>query len=167
MRRILCALICMVCLGSSWIAAAEPSASPSPVESASPAATIEKSIAVGIAPRACADGNSLRRMDHRCDLAYFPHDPGSRKTDEPVGGADEQSTRQSNRAHSWSHLATSVAAARHHPFATAAETAGELDLGNAEGIWHFPDRRAVDPDRSRRQRRAAGAVKPAPNGCAG
>src|SRR5882724_9579899 len=61
MRRILCALICMVCLGSSWIAAAEPSASPSPIESASPAATIEKSISDLSAQRAAAERSKIYR----------------------------------------------------------------------------------------------------------
>src|SRR5882724_7008083 len=61
MRRILCALICMVCLGSSWIAAAEPSASPSPVESASPAATLTQSVSELSAQRAAAERSKIYR----------------------------------------------------------------------------------------------------------
>jgi len=46
------------------------------------------------------------------------------------------------------HPAIIGAAARHHPLVAAAETAGELDLGNAEGFRHFPYRCVVVPDRS-------------------
>ena len=64
-KRILCAVICLLCLSSSWIAAAEPSPtpspSPSPVESASPAATLTQSVSELSAQRAAAERSKIYR----------------------------------------------------------------------------------------------------------
>src|SRR5438309_5635886 len=64
-KRILCAVICLLCLSSSWIAAAEPSSapspSPSPVESASPAATLTQSVSELSAQRAAAERSKIYR----------------------------------------------------------------------------------------------------------
>ena len=62
-KRILCALIYLLCLGSSSIAAAEPSASPSssPVESASPVATLTQSVSELSAQRAAAERSKIYR----------------------------------------------------------------------------------------------------------
>src|SRR5438477_10390502 len=63
MRRILCALFCLLCLNSGWMTAAEPSASPSPspVESASPAATLTQSVSELSAQRAAAERSKIYR----------------------------------------------------------------------------------------------------------
>src|SRR5438552_11199435 len=63
MRRILCALFCLLCLSSGWMTAAEPSASPSPspVESASPAATLTQSVSELSAQRAAAERSKIYR----------------------------------------------------------------------------------------------------------
>src|SRR5437870_3828365 len=60
-KRILCAVICLLCLSSSWMAAAEPSASPppSPSESASPAATLTQSVSELSAQRAAAERSKI------------------------------------------------------------------------------------------------------------
>src|SRR5438445_4394267 len=62
-KRILCAVICLLCLSSSWIAAAEPSPtpspSPSPVESSSPAATLTQSVSELSAQRAAAERSKI------------------------------------------------------------------------------------------------------------
>jgi small-conductance mechanosensitive channel len=64
-KRILCALICLIGVSSSWLAAAEPSASPSPsaspVESASPPATIAQSVSELSAQRAAAERSKIYR----------------------------------------------------------------------------------------------------------
>src|SRR6267143_2498607 len=64
-KRILCALIGSICLSPSWIAAAEPSASPSsspsPVESESPAATIVQSVSELSAQHAAAERSKIYR----------------------------------------------------------------------------------------------------------
>ncbi len=64
-KRILCALIGLICLSSSWIAAAEPSStpspSPSPTESASPAATLTQSVSELSAQRAAAERSKIYR----------------------------------------------------------------------------------------------------------
>src|SRR5437660_5035594 len=64
-KRILCAVIGLICLSSSWIGAAEPSPtpspSPSPVESASPAATIAQSVSELSAQRAAAERSKIYR----------------------------------------------------------------------------------------------------------
>ncbi len=52
-------------------------------------------------------------------------------------------------------------------FASAAEIAGELDLGDAERFRNSTYRRALGPDHSRHQRRAVGALEPIPNGRGG
>src|SRR5438128_213813 len=62
-KRILCAVICLLCLISSLMAAAEPSASPppSPSESASPAATLTQSVSELSAQRAAAERSKIYR----------------------------------------------------------------------------------------------------------
>src|SRR6266480_5374161 len=64
-KRILCAVICLLCLSSSWIAAAEPSSapspSPSPVESASPSGTLTQSVSELSAQRAAAERSKIYR----------------------------------------------------------------------------------------------------------
>src|SRR5438132_7420536 len=62
-KRILCAVTCLLCLSSSWMAAAEPSASPppSPSESASPAATLTQSVSELSAQRAAAERSKIYR----------------------------------------------------------------------------------------------------------
>src|SRR5438094_7545642 len=64
-KRILCAVICLLCLSSSWIAAAEPSStpspSPSPAESASPAPTLTQSVSELSAQRAAAERSKIYR----------------------------------------------------------------------------------------------------------
>src|SRR5438270_9750900 len=64
-KRILGALICLVCISSSWIAAAEPSASPSPSPSpdasATPAATLTQSFTELSAQRAAAERSKIYR----------------------------------------------------------------------------------------------------------
>src|SRR5216110_563692 len=64
-KRILCAVIGLICLSSSWIGAAEPSPtpspSPSPVESASPAATLTQSVSELSAQRAAAERSKIYR----------------------------------------------------------------------------------------------------------
>src|SRR5439155_22554870 len=65
-KRILSAVICLLCLSSSWIAAAAepsptPSPSPSPVESASPAATLTQSVSELSAQRAAAERSKIYR----------------------------------------------------------------------------------------------------------
>jgi small-conductance mechanosensitive channel len=64
-KRILSALICLLCLGSSWIAGAEPSStpspSPSPIESESAPATIAQSVSELSAQRAMAERSKIYR----------------------------------------------------------------------------------------------------------
>ena len=62
-KRILCALISVVCLSSGWMTAAEPSASPSPspIESESPPATIAQSVSELSAQRAAAERSKIYR----------------------------------------------------------------------------------------------------------
>src|SRR5437870_480910 len=62
-KRILCALICLLCLSLGWMTAAEPSPtpSPSPVESASPAATLTQSVSELSAQRAAAERSKIYR----------------------------------------------------------------------------------------------------------
>ena len=67
-KRILCALICLLCLSSGWMTAAEPSASPSPspIESESPPATIAQSVSELSAQRAAAERSKI----YRAGVAY-------------------------------------------------------------------------------------------------
>src|SRR3982074_1771299 len=62
-KRILCPVIGLLCLSSSWIAAAEPSPSPppSPGESASPVATLSQSVSELSAQRAAAERSKIYR----------------------------------------------------------------------------------------------------------
>src|SRR5947208_2199689 len=62
-KMILCAAICLLCLSSGWMTAAEPiaSPSPSPVESASPAATLPQSVSELSAQRAAAERSKIDR----------------------------------------------------------------------------------------------------------
>src|SRR6266550_2411759 len=64
-KRILCAVICLLCLSSGWMKAAEPSStpspSPSPAESASPAATLTQSVSELSAQRAAAERSKIYR----------------------------------------------------------------------------------------------------------
>ena len=67
-KRILCALICLLCLSSGWMTAAEPSASPSPspIESESPPATIAQSVSELSAQRAAAERSKI----YQAGVAY-------------------------------------------------------------------------------------------------
>src|SRR5438552_7165922 len=63
MSRILCSPFCFLCLSAGWMTAAEPSVSPSPspVESASPAATLTQSVSELSAQRAAAERSKIYR----------------------------------------------------------------------------------------------------------
>jgi len=82
-KRILCALICWLGLSSSWIAAAEPSASPlpspSPAASESPVATIAQSVTDISAQRAAAERSKIYRAgrDYSLWLDDIAKDSGS------------------------------------------------------------------------------------------
>jgi small-conductance mechanosensitive channel len=82
-KRILCALICLLGLSSSWIAAAEPSASPfpspSPAASESPVATIAQSVTDISAQRAAAERSKIYRAgrDYSLWLDEIAKDSGS------------------------------------------------------------------------------------------
>src|SRR5436853_675803 len=89
-KRILCAVICLLCLSSSWIAAAEPSPtpspSPSPVESASPAATLTQSVSELSAQRAAAERSKIYRtgLTYSRWLDQVAKDSGSAFLQRPV-----------------------------------------------------------------------------------
>src|SRR5437762_12774231 len=89
-KRILCAVICLLCLSSSWIAAAEPSPTPaqlpSPAESASPAATITQSVTELSAQRAAAERSKIYRAgaDYGRWLDQVAKDSGSASLQQPV-----------------------------------------------------------------------------------
>jgi small-conductance mechanosensitive channel len=82
-KRILYALICLLSLSSSWIAAAEPSASPvpspSPAASESPVATIAQSVTDISAQRAAAERSKIYRAgrDYSLWLDEIAKDSGS------------------------------------------------------------------------------------------
>src|ERR1700720_4302313 len=88
MRRILCALICLLCLSSGWMTAAEPSASPSPSrnESESPSATIAQSVSELSAQRAAAERSKIYRAgaDYSRWLDQIAKDSGSEFLHRPV-----------------------------------------------------------------------------------
>src|SRR5207253_5970084 len=90
-KRILCAVICLLCLSSSWIAAAAepsptPSPSPSPVESASPAATLTQSVSELSAQRAAAERSKIYRtgLTYSRWLDQVAKDSGSAFLQRPV-----------------------------------------------------------------------------------
>src|SRR5438132_9980883 len=89
-KSILCAVICLLCLSSSWIAAAEtspgPSQLPSPAESASPAATLTQSVTELSAQRAAAERSKIYRAgaDYGRWLDQVAKDSGSAFLQRPV-----------------------------------------------------------------------------------
>src|SRR5438128_12685088 len=88
-KRILCAVICLLCLSSSWIAAAaepSPTPSPSPVESASPAATLTQSVSELSAQRAAAERSKIYRtgLTYSRWLDQVAKDSGSAFLQRPV-----------------------------------------------------------------------------------
>jgi small-conductance mechanosensitive channel len=89
-KRILCALICLIGVSSSWLAAAEPSASPSPsaspVESTSPPATIAQSVSELSAQRAAAERSKIYRAgaDYGRWLDQLAKDSGSAFLQRPI-----------------------------------------------------------------------------------
>src|SRR5207253_854796 len=89
-KRILCAVICLLCLSSSWIAAAEPSPtpspSPSPVDSATPPATIAQSVSELSAQRAAAERSKIYRtgLTYSRWLDQVAKDSGSAFLQRPV-----------------------------------------------------------------------------------
>ena len=84
MKRISCALICLLGFSSSWIAAAEPSASPVP--SPSPPDTIAQSVSELSAQRAAAERSKIYRAgaDYSRWLDQIAKDSGSEFLQRPV-----------------------------------------------------------------------------------
>lgn len=83
----MCTLICLIHLSSSWItAASEPGASPSPVESTSPPATIAQSVSELSAQRAAAERSKIYRAgaDYGRWLDQLAKDSGSAFLQRPI-----------------------------------------------------------------------------------